>query len=361
VVAGFVVAALARDEATPAAITDTNHGNVKVAKGDMKRILNAVDAKTSAVSNDELVAEGRRLFRDAARYEEGESCQGCHAEGSGSRKLGIMLHDKQAPAAGALARIPDDFDGPRDPPSLSGLDKTPPFFWNGDLNRLDEALTRPVLGHFREFVPGGRAPAAGDPDCAPAGDGSRSQACLDRAAGFAAALVAYVKTLDPPSTAFDQGTMSAAALRGEKIFQGKGGCIECHGGPLFTDNLVHNTGVPQVKMPNDASRTSLDLGAPPPPEPPECANNSPACEHPPAPQLPTAQCPAANQVVLGVCSAFVNTPQMRDLKNTPPYMHNGAFETLKEVVEFYNSKSIVSPLNLQPDEVNDLVAYLESL
>ena len=52
---------------------------------------------------------------------------------------------------------------------------------------------------------------------------------------------------------------------------------------------------------------------------------------------------------------------MRDLKDTAPYMHNGAFKTLKEVVDFYNKQSALAPLNLTTSEVDDLVAYLESL
>ena len=69
---------------------------------------------------------------------------------------------------------------------------------------------------------------------------------------------------------------------------------------------------------------------------------------------------------------------MRDLKNTAPYMHNGAFQTLEQVVRFYNGPPLsttgmpdntvpanpasnLAPLNLTTQEMNDLVAYLESL
>jgi cytochrome c peroxidase len=111
--------------------------------------------------------------------------------------------------------------------------------------------------------------------------------------------------------------MSAAAIRGEDLFQGKGACIACHGGPLFTDNGLHNTLVPQRDGWNDPGATT-----------------------PPG--------------------AF-NTPTLRDLRNTAPYMHNGVFATLKDVVEFYNARSSIAPLNLTPQEVDDLVAYLDSL
>jgi cytochrome c peroxidase len=240
---------------------------------------------------------------------------------------------------------PADFNGPRDPPALWNLDKTAPFFWDGDVPTLAAAVARPVHGHMKRFVTG---------DCK-----TSSAACDEEAGRLVAALTAYIKTLDPPVTDFDRGTMSPQALAGEKLFQGKGGCIECHGGPQFTDGLEHDTGVPQVNFtspyrPGKPTLKSNDLG---------CRNTiagrtpcavavgacnatplPPGCDAPPPPN-----------------SAFVNTPQMRDLKNTSPYMHNGAFKTLTDVVNFYNTQSTLAPLSLTPTEVSELVAYLNSL
>ncbi|MEA2268107.1 MAG: cytochrome c peroxidase [Solirubrobacteraceae bacterium] len=355
VLAGLAVAALSADRSKPPAVADMNHGDVRFAKGEESRILNAVEAANAGTPADELVAEGRKLFRDVARFEDGESCETCHSSGSASDKLGQMVHDTAA-ADTLTPRPPKDFDGPRDPPSLWGLEKTPPFFWNGDVATLTAAIMRPIKGHMKKFVTG---------TCS--GDNATTQPCVDEAGGLAASLVAYVKTLDPPTTSFDEGTMSSAALAGEKLFQGKAGCIECHGGPLFTDNSVHNTGVPQVDFtspytkrlvpcasnpprPNDPAPVECDkpdLGAPAPPLPPECTGPNPVegCE------------PDPRQAG----SAFINTPHLRDVRNSSPYMHNGAMKTLREVVDFYNNQSAVSPLNLSPAEVTELVAYLEAL
>ena len=55
------------------------------------------------------------------------------------------------------------------------------------------------------------------------------------------------------------------------------------------------------------------------------------------------------------------TPQMRDLRNTAPYMHNGSLKTLREVVEFYDQRSSIAPLRLTDQEIADLVAYLQTL
>lgn len=341
VIAGFAVAYVARDD-KPAgiAVVDMSHGNVKFAKGELQRILNAVDTTTAQVANDQLVARGRAIFRDPSLFEDGESCQTCHAEGSASAKLGTIVHDTAVKKLNPqpVPAPPSNFDGPRDPPSLWNVDKTPPYFWNGNAPTLAAAIAGVVHGHMKLFVTG---------DCkTPSAD------CDAEAGRRAAALTAYVKTLKPPETSFDDGTMSDAAKAGEKLFQGKGGCIECHGGPNFTDNLVHNTGVPQVEFKSpfrpatDPPVMSNDKGAPAPPADAACTGAN-----------PPAGCDAAPPT----SSAFVNTPQMRDIEATAPYMHNGAFKTLKDVVNFYNTQSTLAPLNLTPPEVDQLVAYLESL
>ena len=136
-----------------------------------------------------------------------------------------------------------------------------------------------------------------------------------------AALTAYLRGLRAPRTAFDQGALSPAARRGEDLFQGKAGCMACHGGPDLTDNQVQATGVPKV------TPADTDPGA---------ARTGP------------------------LAGAF-NTPQLRDLRNTAPYMHNGSLRTLREVVDFYNTRSSVAPLRLTRPEVDDLLAYLEVL
>ena len=63
------------------------------------------------------------------------------------------------------------------------------------------------------------------------------------------------------------------------------------------------------------------------------------------------------------------TPSLRNIALTAPYMHNGRLQTLKQVVEFYNQGGIanegldpqIKPLNLSTQDMDDLVAFLESL
>jgi cytochrome c peroxidase len=133
------------------------------------------------------------------------------------------------------------------------------------------------------------------------------------------AIIAYLDTLNPPASSFSAGTMTASAQRGELLFQGKAGCAACHRGSLFTDNQLHNTGAPQAPGAND---------------------------------------PGSNVPVPG----SFNTPQLRDVRNTPPYMHNGVFSTLRQVVDFYDQNRLLGgPLNLTEQDKLDLVAYLDAL
>jgi cytochrome c peroxidase len=257
------------------------HGMTKsIPHAQLQHVLEAADVIDTTVPDAKLIAEGKHLFRDPALYQTGLSCQSCHTEGGANADLGTQLHPT---AAG-------DFTGPRDPPALWGVGQTAPYLWTGSVPTLEELMARLIRNFFKDGNP--------TPE-------------------RVAALSAYLRSLQPPVSSFDLGTMSSAALRGQRLFQGKAGCISCHMGPLLTDNRLHNTLVPQAPGANDPG--------------------------------------AAGQP-----NAF-NTPQLRDVANTAPYMHNGVFTTLRQVVEFYDKTASTAPLHLTDQEMNDLVAYLQAL
>ncbi len=256
-----------------------------LSRAEAGRILKAVDAAAAGQSQAALVAEGRRQFRSSDIARSGESCQTCHVDASSNPGLGVITHD----GTGG-----DPITGPRDAPALWDVKETAPYRWGGDMPTLEAMAADTVKNHF-------------------AGGASLSDA---EVAERVAALVAYMRSLDAPTTDFDNGTLSAAARRGEELFQGKGGCIGCHGGPAFTDNGFH----------------PLQID-PPAGDPGQPGSNPPA----------------------------FNTPGLRDVANTAPYMHDGRLETLEEVVQFYNSESTISPLGLTGQERADIVEYLKSL
>jgi cytochrome c peroxidase len=123
-------------------------------------------------------------------------------------------------------------------------------------------------------------------------------------------------------------SLTPTARRGEEIFFGKGTCFGCHSGPDFTDRAFHNTGVSWGK--GDLGRQEVTSSK-------------------------------------SDCGAF-KTPTLREVSKTAPYMHDGSFQTLDEVLEFYNrggnpnpcQDPRIHPLNLSREDLSALKAFLES-
>ena len=130
----------------------------------------------------------------------------------------------------------------------------------------------------------------------------------------------------------EKSAMGESALRGMAVFKGKGRCLLCHNGPNFTDNQFHNLGVPQEgPMEEDlgryyVTRQERDKGA-------------------------------------------FKTPTLRSISETAPYMHDGVFKTLDEVIELLdtgggpnsNLSPLMKPLRLTDQDKADLVAFLNAL
>ena len=171
------------------------------------------------------------------------------------------------------------------------------------------------------------------------------------------ALVALIKTLVSKDAPFDTGKLSAAAKRGYDLFEGKAGCIRCHNGSYASDGKPHNTGVPE----------NLDVFKDPLRH---IAYRAVMTNHG-VPKADIWRRDVGFFIVskkYGDVGKFI-TPTLRELKYTAPYMHNGVFNTLAEVVEFYNRgggrsdplANELKPLNLNNGEKMDLIAFLESL
>jgi cytochrome c peroxidase len=181
------------------------------------------------------------------------------------------------------------------------------------------------------------------------------------------AIAAFERTLvsnadDVPFDRYAKGdrtALSPEARRGLALFQGKAGCLRCHHGPLASDESFHNLGLPgnssfatdplrQITLrfqhasrgvPESVYRTAdRDLGL-----------------------YYTTKRDADR--------GKFRTPSLRELKYTAPYMHNGVFRTLEEVVDFYdagggadpNKSPLVRRLGLTAEEKRELVAFLLSL
>ena len=168
---------------------------------------------------------------------------------------------------------------------------------------------------------------------------------------------AFMQTIVSRGAPIDTGELSPAALRGQGIFEGKANCVSCHAGVRYTDDQPHNTGVPDnPEIWADPERHvafvtyAKFMGIP----------NYMNLREDPGAFIRTHR-PETRRSFL--------TPTLRELTYTAPYMHNGIFETLEEVVDFYDAgggddplkDARLQPLGLVPSEKADLIAFLEAL
>lgn len=159
-----------------------------------------------------------------------------------------------------------------------------------------------------------------------------TDATSDAVAKSISAFERTVLSGDAPYDRFQEGdkaSLSEAAQRGLKIFNNQGHCSACHAGPNFSDAAFHNLGVGMDKEAPDEGRLAISKLA-------------------------------------GDRGAF-KTPTLREINRTAPYMHDGRFKTLEEVVDYYAKGGLknpqldeeIFPLKLSPEEKADLVTFLK--
>ncbi len=170
------------------------------------------------------------------------------------------------------------------------------------------------------------------------------------------AISSYIKSLSPFNSKFDrninnlENSLTQNEINGFNLFNGKAKCATCHFAPLFNGTVppdykeseMELIGIPQH---NDTinAKISDDLGR-------YYVFKTPERKH------------------------FFKTSTIRNINKTAPYMHNGVYNTLEEVIDFYNRGGgsgigIDQPLqtlpsdklNLTTQEINDLIAFMKSL
>jgi cytochrome c peroxidase len=189
------------------------------------------------------------------------------------------------------------------------------------------------------------------------------------------AIAAYERQIIPGPSRFDMfvealleddregmaNVLSPDEIAGLRLFIGKGECIECHSGPLMTNNDFHNIGVPartgEQPDPGRANGSRDVLAS-------EFNCLSP---HSDATDDDCAELRFLKVDAHELEGAF-KTPTLRMIGERAPYMHAGQFQTLEEVVEHYNKApeavighSELTPLGLTSQEIDQLVAFLRSL
>lgn len=182
-----------------------------------------------------------------------------------------------------------------------------------------------------------------------------------------AAIAAYERTIvsDASKVPFDRyakgdkKALNASQLAGMKLFNGKAGCIQCHNGELASDQKFYDLGLPDFQGFKDDPLYQVTH----------------RWEH--YQKGVSEQKYRAADMDYGLYFRTKNpkdigkfrTPSLREVKYTAPYMHNGVFGTLQEVVDFYdrgggkgtNKTALLKPLNLSAQEKKDLISFLEAL
>ncbi len=149
-------------------------------------------------------------------------------------------------------------------------------------------------------------------------------------ASFQRTILSGNSALDKFDMGGDETALSESAKRGLELFRKKARCTKCHSGFNMTEEKFHNLGI-------GWDTNTVDLGR---------------------------YMETKNPEDVG---AF-KTPTLREIDRTAPYMHDGRFKTLEEVVDFYNQGGIknphldelILPLELTEQEKRDLVALLKS-
>jgi cytochrome c peroxidase len=263
---------------------------------------------------EEGVSLGKMLYYDKLLHPEGEmACADCHIQSSSFSSGDAVL------------------------PHLNlGWNKS--FLWNGKISGKVEDIMKFEVEEFFETDVTRFNEDSNYPKLFYEAFGVENITSLE----VSKAISQFVRTLNSFDTRYDRifrpdggEVFSDSELNGYDIFfTEKGDCFHCHGGVLFTDNLFHNNGLDVNPSENGLSEITgnpLDLGK-------------------------------------------FKTPTLRNIALTGPYMHDGRYETLEEVIDFYSEglevSTTIDPLmkqanrggiHLTEQEKGDMLAFLKML
>lgn len=350
---------------------------------------------TNRYADDPRAAElGHRLFFDTRLSADGKvSCATCHDPGRDFQDglpLGVgtgTTTRRTMPIAGTAHSPWLFWDGRKDSQWSQALGPLESPVEHGG-TRLQYAHV--VARHYRDayeavFGPlpdltglpehGGPVPDADRRAAWEALEPAQREAVTRVFVNLGKAIAAYERTLQFGASRFDRyveqlsngrpipdgDDLTADEKAGLRLFIGKAQCINCHNGPLFTDNHFHNTGVPERPgLPGDAGRAA---GAQ------QVLADAFNCLSPYSDADPSACAELAFMVTEGeeLMRAF-KPPTLRNATLRPPYMHAGQLATLDDVLAHYNrapaapeGHSELRPLRLSRKELTQLGAFLHTL
>ena len=232
------------------------------------------------------------------------SCGSCHIPA-------FAFADTVAFSIGVGGRL-----GKRNAPSCMNMDGRDLLFYDGRAASLEDQVRFPIEDHNEMNLPIAEAVSRLNKKehyvrlFAAIFNSKPTEATLKEA------IAAFERTLETSKTPFDRymagndSAISASAIRGRELFMGaKALCFECHFSPDFTGDEFRNIGLFDGKLFNDSgryviSKKAKDIGR-------------------------------------------FKVPGLRNVAATAPYMHNGMFRSLREVIDYYNDpyKTVKHPIN----------------
>ena len=318
----------------------------------------------------EKIQLGDKLFHDTRFSADGKvSCATCHSQ------------DKAFTDNLPVSKGFNDLTGTRNAPTVINSAYMKTLFWDGREPDLEGQSKQPPVNPVEGGLPN-HAPLLEvirkEPEYVSTfktvfGVGA-DDITMDH---VAKAIASFERTVIAGDSPFDnyyfggeKEAMTAAQIRGLALFIGKGRCVSCHRieqtQALFTDNRFHNIGIGFKTIQGKEQQTaaafikSKRAGA----------------------DVDITVLTRKSMSELGRFAVTENvtevgafkTPTLRNIEKTAPYMHDGRFETLEDVIEFYSHdvkwSPSISPLmhhvnrggvQLLPAEKEDLLSFIRSL
>ncbi len=329
---------------------------------------------TNAVADNPLAADfGRRLFLDTRLSADGQvSCATCHQP---ARRF-----------TDGLAKGRGIGQSKRNTPSIVGTAYSPWLYWDGRRDSLWAQALSPLEDPAEHGIDRRRVleVVAGDDNYRQAYEelfgkipelSTADAFDLDTAfANIGKAIAAFERTVLPLPSRFDeyvaavvagdfasqQALFSGDEVRGLRLFIGQANCLQCHNGPLFTNNEFHNTGA--LNAPGEVPDKGRSAGLV------EVLQDPFNCRgrfnDDPTPRCDELDFARSGTELIGA----VRTPSLRNLDGTEPFMHKGQLQTLEAVLEHYNDApdamighNEAEPLGLSKRELRQLEAFLGTL
>lgn len=229
----------------------------------------------------------------------------------------------------------------RNTPSVLNMKNRPYFFWDGRAASLEEQALIPIANPEEMGLPIKEAVERLNRSEEYRKLFKRIFGQLPNAQNLGAAFAAFEKTLETDESRFDdwangKGELTQQEERGRQLFiSNRAKCFDCHSMEDFTDDQFRNIGLYNGTSQNDEGRFFItndkkDLGR-------------------------------------------FKTPGLRNVAVTGPYMHDGRFKTLEQVVQYYNNpymfvedplnidSLLMQPLQLSNQDNVDIVAFLKTL